>query len=210
MFYDRAEAGQKLTKELLKYKDKKSVLVLGMPRGGVITASKISKELNLPLDIIVARKIGAPGNPEFAIGAVAEKGEPILNDDLIGTRNISPEYLDKTITYERAEIKRRISEYRKGKSRLILKNKTVILVDDGVATGMSILAAISQIKSMDAKKITIAVPIIPNDSIDKIKKEVDEFIYLEAPETFFSVGQFYNCFDQVSDEEVKKILSKFG
>lgn len=209
MFYDRVEAGQKLVKELLQYQDRQSVIVLGMPRGGVITAAQIAQKLNCPLDIIVARKIGAPGNPEYAIGAVAQKGDPILNEELIGTGNITPDYLDQTISIQRAEIKRRLAQYRKGKPHLNLLGKSVILVDDGIATGMSILAAINQIKTMGAKKIVLAVPVIPFENIGKIKKEIDELIYLEAPRIFFAVGQFYNHFEEVTDEEVKKLLTKF-
>lgn len=206
MFYDRVEAGQKLAKELQKYQNKKDVIVLGMPRGGVITAAEVAKGLNIPLDIIVARKIGAPQNPEFAIGAVAETGEPILNEELIGTGDITPDYLDREISNQRLEIKRRLKKYCGNSPHLNLKNKTVILVDDGIATGMSLLAAISQVKSTLPKKIIIAVPVIPQDNITKIKKEVDELVYLDAPQIFYAVGQFYNHFPEVTDEEVKKLL----
>jgi predicted phosphoribosyltransferase len=206
MLYDRYDAGERLAKELNKYKNNNKVIVIGIPRGGVVVAFEVAKALNTPLDIVVARKISVPGNPEFAIGAVSEKGEIILNENSAETYKIADKYIKKEVEVQRAEVKRRLEEYRGGKDRLILKNKIVILVDDGIATGASIKAAISSVKAEDPQKILLAIPVAPPDTISELKKEVDEVVCLEQPETFFAVGQAYQIFDQTSDEEVKDIL----
>lgn len=209
MFYDRAEAAEKLAKVLENYKGKKNALVLAMPRGGVVLGRIVAEKLGLPLDIVIARKIGAPGNPEYAIGAVAEKGEPILNDEVIGTMGITPDYLDKEIERKRNEISQRLISFRGNKPALDLKNKQIILIDDGIATGMTAIASIEYLRSQKPQKIILATPVIPADNLPEIKQKVDQLIYLEAPEEFFSVGQFYEEFPQVSDEEVKKLLSNY-
>lgn len=206
MFYDRADAGEKLAKALESYKDQKDALILAMPRGGVEVAKKIAENLRLALDIVITRKIGAPGNSEYAIGAVASSGEPILNDEVIGTMGITADYLDNEIIKQREEIKRRLQLYRGNKASLNLKNKTVIIVDDGIATGYTILAALDFIKSQNPQKIVVAIPVAPEDVLKQIKNKVDDLICLEIPDEFFAVGQFYDQFDQVSDEEVTKLL----
>ncbi len=206
MFYDRYDAGQKLASVLGNYKSKNDAIVLAIPRGGVVVGFEIAKALRLPLDIVVARKIGAPGNAEFAIGAVSEKGEVILNKDSISEYQISKDYIKKEAKTQRQEVKRRLAEYRGIKEPANLKDKIVVIVDDGIATGASIKAAISSVKADVPKKVILAVPVAPPDTIRELKKEVDEVICLETPETFFAVGQFYQIFDQTSDEEVKDIL----
>lgn len=207
MFYDRAEAAEKLTKALQEHKGKKNALVLAMPRGGVVLGKIVANKLGLQLDIVIARKIAAPENPEYAIGAVAEKGEPILNDEVIGTMGITPDYLDREIERKRVEISQRLAVFRGNKPMPNLKNKEIILVDDGIATGMTAIASIEYLRSQNPKKIILVTPVIPASNLVEIKQKVDQLIYLEAPEEFFSVGQFYEDFPQVSDEEVKKLLS---
>ena len=206
MFYDRYEAGQKLAQALIKYKNNQEVIVLAIPRGGVVVGFEVAKALKVPLDIVVARKIGAPGNAEFAIGAVSEKGDIILNEESISEYQISRDYIKKEAKIQRQEVKRRLAEYREGKEPANLKDKIVIIVDDGIATGASIKAAISSVKADAPKKVILAVPVAPPDTVEELKKEVDEVVCLETPETFFAVGQFYQIFDQTSDEEVKEIL----
>ena len=207
MFYDRAEAGKQLVQKLSKYKNKSDTLVLALARGGIVIGDVVSKKLNIPLDIIIAKKIGAPRNPELAIGSVAESGDPILNEELIGTYGITADYLDSEISKVREEIKRRVKTYRGNKSARNLKNKTIILVDDGIATGKTMEAAISYLKDKQVKGIIIAVPIIARDTQELLKKQVDKLVSVNAPELFFAVGQFYEEFPQISDEEARKILS---
>lgn len=208
MFYDREDAAKKLATALQAYKNERDILILAVPRGGVILGKAIAQELNLPLDIVVAKKIGAPENPEYAIGAVTEKGEPILNDEVIGTMGITADYLDKEITEKRQEIKRRLQLYRGESPAKEIKNKTIILVDDGIATGLSILASIEYIRSQGPKKIIVAVPVAPKDELAKLKKQADEFISLENASEFFAVGQFYQNFQQVSDQQVIAALNR--
>lgn len=206
MFYDRADAGEKLAKALENYKDQKDALILAMPRGGVVVAKKIADNLRLPLDIVITRKISAPGNSEYAIGAVASSGEPTLNDEVIGTMGITADYLDAEIIKQREEIKRRLQLYRGGRTSPDLKNKTVIIVDDGIATGYTILSALDFIKSQNPQKVVVAIPVAPEDSLKEIKNKVNDLICLNIPDRFFAVGQFYDQFDQVSDEEVVELL----
>lgn len=202
---NRAEAGQKLAELLKQFKDAKETIIIALPRGGVVVGFEVAKELNLPLDIVVPRKIGAPGNPEFAIGAITESGEMILNEEVFG---ISESYLKSETEKERAEAERRLRLYRGSRLPLDLENKTVILIDDGLATGLTMRAAISSVKKMKAKKIIVAVPIAPPETVELIKKETDEIFYLEAPLLFGAVGAFYKEFGQTTDEEVIDLLKK--
>lgn len=204
MFKDREDAGERLSEKLIEYKNKNDVVVLAIPRGGIILGYKIAQNINVPMDIVVVRKIGAPDNPEFAVGAIDEKGGIIENPEV----ELSQEFLNKEVKKEKEEIKRRIKEYRGEKEELDIKNKIVLLVDDGIATGLTVIKAIDFIKSKNAKKIILAVPVIADDVLNTIEKIVDKVVYLESPVIFFAVGQFYYNFPQVSDEEVKKIMSK--
>ena len=160
MFKNRIEAGKKIAQKLISYKNNKNILVLGLPRGGIILANEIAKIINSQLDIIVPRKIGSPYDPEFAIGAITEEGEAFLNKDIINNYNISKEYIDKEIIKEKKEAKRRLKIYRGNKKLIDYKDKIIILVDDGIATGSTILAAIFSIKKFKPKKIIVAVPVL--------------------------------------------------
>ncbi len=205
MFKDRKEAGQKLTDKLKKYQNQKDTLVLAIPRGGVVVALEIAKGLNLPLDIVVVRKIGAPQDPEFAIGAVDEEGNIVKNLEV----EVSKEYLAKEAQKEKEEIKRRLKEYRGNKKEPDLEGKTIILVDDGIATGLTTIAAINFLKLKKTKEIILATPVIAKDALEKIKGKALKVYYLAAPELFFAVGQFYDFFPQTEDLEVKNILAEF-
>jgi putative phosphoribosyl transferase len=207
-FKNRPEAGQKLAETLGKFKDAKDTIILALPRGGVVVGFEVAQKLNLPLDIVVPRKIGAPANPEFAIGAITETGEGIFNEMIIGAYGITESYLQNEIKKEKAEAERRLKLYRGTRSPLDLKNKTVVIVDDGLATGLTMRAAVKTVKILGAGKIIVAIPVTPPDTADLIKKEVDELIYLDAPAFFGAVGEFYDEFGQTTDEEVIDLLKK--
>ena len=207
MFLDRVEAGQKLAEKLLKYKEM-GPIVLAIPRGGVVVASEVASALSCGLDLVIPRKIGAPNNPELAVGALAKEGAVILNKELTKSLNISPDYLREEIEKQVIEIKRRRQKYLGDRSSLDLRGKTVILVDDGLATGYTSLAAIKAVREDKPEKIVLAVPVAPREAIERLKNEVDELICLETPELFFAVGQFYYDFSQTTDEQVAEILTR--
>jgi predicted phosphoribosyltransferase len=208
IFNDRKEAGQKLVPLLKKYKNNPKAVILGLPRGGLVVAFEISQALNLPLDLVVPRKIGALGNPEFAIGAISEEGEAILNSEIISAAQISQSYLDLEIKKEKKEAQRRLQKYRKERPLLNLKGKIALLVDDGIATGNTMRAAIQSAKAKGSRKIVVVVPVCARDSFEIIKKEVDEIHCLDQPVFFGAVGAFYRVFPQTEDEEVIKIMEK--
>ena len=210
IFKNRLEAGQKLAEKLIKYKDQKNILVIGLPRGGLILAQEIAKKINSPLDIVVPRKIGAPNNPEFAIGAITEEGEPFLNEDIIDYYKISKEYIAQEIAQEKKEAQRRLKVYRGEKEVISYNDKIIILVDDGIATGSTMLAALAFLKKKKVKKIIVAVPVLARDTIKIIEKEVEELIYLEAPLFFGAIGAFYREFDQTTDQEVVAIMKNYN
>ncbi|MFH0867981.1 MAG: phosphoribosyltransferase family protein [Candidatus Woesearchaeota archaeon] len=204
IFKDRHEAGQQLAKELSKYKNKKDVIVLGIPRGGVEVAFNIAKTLKVPLSIIVTKKISHPHESEFAIGAVSP-GNYIIDENYAGEAD--EDYIEDTINEMNAEIKRLYKEYTRGKLPQ-LKNKIAIIVDDGLATGYTMLAAIKYIKSKNPKKVIAAIPVSAQDSYEKVKAIVDEVVCLQVPIFFSAVGSFYQDFTQLEDEEVKYYLGE--
>ncbi len=207
-FKDRHDAGKKLAKELKKYKNKKNVIVLAIPRGGVEVGYGVSKFLNVPLDIIVTKKIGLPGDAEFAIGSVGPDKKIMVDEETLKTYNVSKGYIDNQLREIGKEIARRYKVY-KGKYELHdLENNIVILIDDGVATGFTTKAAINYIKSQAPKKIILAVPVAPADFAESIKAEVDEFVCLHSTSFFFSISGFYESFPQLSDDEVKNYLKE--
>lgn len=204
MFQNRIEAGKKLAPEIKKAisaEDLEEAIILALPRGGVVTGAKAAKELKIPLDIIITRKIGAFLNSEYAIAAVSQN-ELIINP----RENPDPIYLQKEAKKQRKEILRREKVFRQGRPAPRLENKTVILIDDGLATGLTMKAAILEVKKQKAKRIIVAVPVAPPDTVSEISQMVDKIIFLDAPEPFFALGQFYQNFPQVSDEEVIRIL----
>ncbi len=208
LFRDRHDAGKQLVQSLSKYKGKKDAIVLGLARGGMVTAFEVAAGLNLPLNVIVVRKIGAPGNEELALGAIAEHGDGIFNEELIGMLGVSADSLKKEVARQKKILNERLALYRGKSPAPLLKGKTVILVDDGIATGASMRVAIQSVREADAKKIVLAVPVAAPDSMRKIEKEVDEVVCLSIPAFFQAVGAFYRDFDQTSDEEVIDLLKK--
>lgn len=210
MFIDRRDAGRRLAaavKERLG--ETKSVIVLGLPRGGVVVAQEVARVLRSPLDVVVVRKIGAPGTEELAIGAVGETGAPVLNDALIESVGVSSRYLAHAIEVARQEVRRRVEAYRAG-PRPDVHDKTVVLVDDGIATGYTVEAAIATLRGWQAARIVLAVPVAPPEAVARFRGLVDETVVLDAPPEFFAVGQFYEDFAQVSDDEVKAALSEMS
>ncbi len=207
LFKDRRDAGKQLVPHLDKYKDQKDIIVLGLARGGVVTAYEVASGLNVLLNVVVVRKIGAPGNEELAIGAIAEHGQGVFNEHLIGIFDVSSDYLKQEVERQKKILKIRLDRYRGNTPTPSLKGKTIILVDDGIATGASMLVAIQSVRDAGAKKIVLAVPVAAPDSLRKIQKEVDEVVCLSSPVFFEAVGAFYRVFEQTSDEEVMHLLA---
>lgn len=206
VFKDREAAGELLAKRLTDYQGKKDMIVLGIPRGGVVVASQIAKILNLPLDIVVTRKIGAPFQKELALGAVDPAGNVVWEKSLLADTQVNKEELTQDISREVVEIKRRQALYRGRRTPLDVSGKVVILVDDGVATGSTITSAIRFLKSAGSKEIILAVPVAAKESIRKVSEEVLETVVLYAPQHLVAVGSFYQNFNPVSDEEVIELL----
>lgn len=201
-YVDRRDAGQKLTLLLKAFEGDSDVLVLALPRGGVVVGYEIARELHLLFDIVVARKIGFPGNSEFAIGAITEDGEGVFDSAVIRAYRISSDYLEEEKEKEQREIFRRLQLYRGDRSPLVITGKKVILVDDGIATGATIRAAIQWVKRKAARSLVVAVPVASRESLEMIETDVDRVICPYVPEDFQAVGNFYEHFSQVSDEEV--------
>jgi len=206
LYRDRQDAARKLLPALQKYKGKKGVLILAIPRGALEMGAILRDELKIPLDIVVTKKIGAPGNEEYAIGSVAPDGSVEVNQEAMGLYGIPQSYIDDEAQRLKHVIKRRYEDYRGDPNPPVLKGKTVIVVDDGIATGFTTMAAIQYIRKQNPKKIILAVPVSASDSYKKLKSAVDEMICLDVRDDFFAVGQFYEVFNQVSDEEAKKLL----
>lgn len=204
-FKDREEAGQKLAEKLEKYAGKKDVVIYALPRGGVVIGKEVAKKLGCSLDVLIIKKIGHPFSEEYAIGAVSERGNVFFNEQEL--LNIDKEWLQKEVEKKKGEAKARRELYLKYSQPINPEGKTAIIVDDGVATGLTILAAIKEIKSKKPKKLIVAVPVSPKDTADKISEQVDEFISLSIPKMFLgAVGAYYNNFNQVSDQEVIGLL----
>jgi putative phosphoribosyl transferase len=209
IFSNRFEAGRQLAEKVLKVLglvSNSSLIVLAIPRGGILIGSQLSSVLSCPLDVVVTKKIGAPGNPELAIGAMGLKGKPVINEALATKVNADEDYLKSQISNLKSKLTSDTRKYRGDKSPLNLKNKIVIITDDGVATGATIKAAIEILRQENPRKIIVAVPVIAKDALKEIEGLADEVIYLEAPDLFFAVGQFYQDFKQITDREVKDLL----
>jgi len=234
-FHDRKEAGLLLAERLKVYvnnnnkttttfgleegegeaKNESFLLVMAIPRGGVILGDIIASELNIKMDIIICKKIGAQNNPELAIGAVMADGSYIINEEIVNRINTSQEYISTQVEIQKKEIERRLIEFRGNKEYDTdkLKDKVIILVDDGIATGATMLAAVKWLKEKHyCKRLIVAVPVAPLESsiLEKLKQIADKVIVIFTPYDFAAVGQFYEHFDQVSDKEVKEIMKKYG
>lgn len=209
LYKDRQDAGQQLANTLINYKDRKPV-VIALPRGGIVLGYEVAKALNAPLDIIVARKIGAPFQPEFGIGAIAPNGVCILDDESVKFVRASEAEIKRIVERETAEMNRRIKLYRGELPPPDLAGKTVIIVDDGLATGVTARAAVFSARQMNPEKIILAVPVSSPITADRFRKEkeLDKLICLSEPSDFYAVGACYENFEQVTDEEVINLLKK--
>ncbi|TYP49214.1 phosphoribosyltransferase [Thermosediminibacter litoriperuensis] len=206
MFKDRIDAGKRLSQVLEKYKNAGNAVVFAIPRGGVVVARVVCDYLNIPLDIVVARKIGAPFNEELAIGAVVPGGRIILNEDAVTILRVSEGYIEKQRQRKIEEIKRRLEKYRGSDAYGNLEGKTAIIVDDGIATGYTVKAAVEFVRSLNAGRIIVAAPVIAPDTLRELQDLVDEVAYIYSGEPFYAVGQFYREFPQVQDDEVLTML----
>ncbi len=204
MFKNRVDAAQKLAKKLVSLKDDKPV-ILAIPRGGVIIGDTIAKVLGVKLDIIVSRKVGAPHNPELAIGAVMHDSSFLPNMDIITSLNVPKKYIEQQVASELKEIERRLMKFR-GNTKYNLKDKTVIVVDDGIATGATMFAVVQWIKKQNPKKVIVAIPVGPQDTIEQLSG-IAQVVVLDSPVFFSAVGEFYEEFDQIEDSQVMEILN---
>jgi predicted phosphoribosyltransferase len=205
LFRNRVDAARRLASALADLAGKDAI-VLAIPRGGVVLGFEVARALGVPLDVIIPRKIGAPDNPELAIGAMTEDGTVILDQSLVNYLGVSEDYIKEESRRQRLEIERRLKLYRGNASYPNLKNRDVILVDDGIATGSTMKAALASVRKRGAKTIVIAIPVGPPSTIKELKKEADRVICLHTPESFYAIGQFYDDFTQITDEEVKSLL----
>jgi putative phosphoribosyl transferase len=205
MFRDRRDAGVKLASEL---RSTPPAVVVGLPRGGVIVADEVAKALDMPLDIALVRKLGAPGEPELGIGAIAENGVEVLNIGLIDMLGISPAALDREREHQRHELERRSRLYRSGRKPLEVTNRRAILIDDGLATGATATAAARSLRARGASALILAVPVGAPTAVRDLSEEVDEVVCLEQPVLFRAVGQWYEDFRQTTDAEVLECLTK--
>lgn len=207
MFVNRKEAGMRLAERLLEYRGK-DVVVLAIPRGGVVVAFEVAQRLGVPLDLIIPRKLGAPFNPELAIGAVTQDGTIVLNHDIVEELGVPKTFIDLEVSEQIREIDRRMKRYRGDRPFPDLKSKTVILIDDGIATGATVRAAVQSIMKSNPGCVVIAVPVAPPEAVKSLAKEADRVVALETPAWFAAIGQFYENFDQTSDEEVIGLIAK--
>ena len=206
IFADRIDAGERLAKGLAHLAGSECV-VLAIPRGGVIVGEVIARELAAPLDVVVPRKIGAPGNPELAIGAVAP-GIRVLDPRMVGALGVTDRYLEREIAEQEAEIERRQHAYRGGRPPQPVEGRVAIVVDDGVATGSTAVAALRWARARGAERVVLAVPVAPPQSLERLRAEADEVVVLETPQPFLAVGEWYRDFDQTTDEQVVEALAR--
>ena len=207
-FPNRADAGRRLAEKLEQYAGRDDVIVLGLPRGGVPVAYEVAQRLGVPLDVFIVRKLGVPGFEELALGAIASGGVRVLNDDVVRVLPNASELVESVTARETAELQRREQAYRDGRPPPELRGRVVILVDDGLATGATMRAAVAALRQLGAAKIVVAVPVGAADTCRELEEEVDEIVCAMAPEWFQAVGQFYEDFSQTSDDEVRELLAR--
>jgi predicted phosphoribosyltransferase len=205
-FQNRADAGRQLANELSAYRKRTDVLVLALPRGGVPVALEVAEALDAPLDVFLVRKLGVPGHEELAMGAISTGGVRILNDQVVEYLHVSRQAIEEATAHERRELERRERRYRHGRDPVDPRGKIVLVVDDGIATGASMLAAVEALRKLGPSRIVVAVPVAPPSTIRKLAAVADEVICVFAPEPFDAVGRFYEDFAQTTDEEVCAIL----
>jgi putative phosphoribosyl transferase len=205
-FTDRREAGRELAAKLQRYAGRGDVVVLALPRGGVPIAVEVAEALDAPLDVFVVRKLGMPGHPEFAIGAIASGGVRVLSDDVIRWYAVPESAIEAIVRQELAELERRERDYRQGRPLTNLRGRTVILVDDGLATGASMRAAVEAVRAHHPARVVVAVPVGAPSTCQELGEVADEVVCARTPEPFSAVGRWYRDFVQVTDEEVRALL----
>ena len=208
LFNDRADAGKKLAKKLSEYANRSDVIILALPRGGVPVAFEVAKELNVKMDVFIVRKLGVPGNEELAMGAIASDNIRVLNEDVIRSFQIPQSVIDEVAVNELRELERRERLYRGNRPKPDISGSTVILIDDGLATGATMRAAAAAVKTKNPAKIVIAVPTAASDTCSAFENEVDKTICVATPEPFYVVGAWYEDFSQTTDKEVCELLNK--
>jgi putative phosphoribosyl transferase len=208
MFRDREEAGDRLASEMVE-RITDPATVLAIPRGGIVVAAPVARALDAPLDVVIPRKLGAPGNPELAIGAVAP-GVTVLHERAVRRLRVPPEYVEREAARQQDEIVRREAAYRGGRAPAPIERRTVAVVDDGVATGATAVAALRWARAAGSARVIFAAPVGPPAARARLEAECDEVVLLLEPETFFAVGEWYRDFDQVTDEQVIEILRRTG
>lgn len=208
LFKDRRDAGKKLAEQLSAYEGRSDVIVLALPRGGVPVAYEVAQTLDVPLDIFIVRKLGLPGHEELAIGAIASGGVRVLNDDIIRTLKIPERVIDTVAGRELRELERRERAYRGDRPAPEVRNRAVILIDDGLATGASMRAAVAGLRALHPAKIVVAVPTAAPETCAALEPEVDQIVCAMTPEPFYGVGRWYEDFSQTTDEEVRMLLEQ--
>ena len=207
-FRNRTEAGQLLTRKLARYAGRDDVFVLALPRGGVPVAYEVAKHLNAPLDVIIVRKLGVPGQEELAMGALASGGIRVLNGEVVDSLRISDEVIDAVAAREEKELVRRERAYRGQRNRIEVEGRIVVLVDDGIATGSTMRAAVNALRQQQPKRVIVAVPTAAASTYREFQNEADEMVAVMAPELFYGVGQWYEDFSQTTDQEVRQLLDQ--
>jgi predicted phosphoribosyltransferase len=208
VYRDRAEAGRLLATALQRYEGRSDAVVFGLPRGGVPVAAEVARVLHLPLDVLVVRKLGAPGQEELAIGAIGEGGARVLNEGLIRTLGLRQDEIDRMVAEEVRELERWVDVCRGGHTALSVAGKTAIVVDDGVATGATMRAGLQSLRARGVARTVAAAPVGAENSVSALGDEADEVVVLETPEWFNSVGQWYEDFSQTKDDEVRELLAE--
>lgn len=208
VYLDRAEAGVVLARQLARFANREDVVVLALPRGGVPVAAEVARVLNAPLDVFVVRKLGLPGHEELAIGAIAPGGVCILNDDVLRYVGLPAPVLEVVKQRERLELERRELLYREGRVAVEIEGRTVILVDDGLATGSSMLAAVEAVRRLKPARVIVAVPVAAEEAFETLRRAADECVSASTPDPFIAVGRWYRDFTQTTDDEVRDILAR--
>lgn len=208
IFRDRADAGRRLAAELTDYADRPDVLVLALPRGGVPVAYEVAKALRAPLDVFLVRKLGVPGHEELAMGAIASGGVRVLNEDVVRYSRISGNMIDRVTEREQRELERRERAYRDDRPAPEVSGRTVILIDDGLATGSTMRAAAAALRAKQPAQLVVAVPVAAPETCDEFRSEVDAIVCAVTPEPFRGVGLWYDDFSQTTDEEVRDLLAR--
>ena len=205
-FRDREQAGQLLAEALDGYADRSDALVLALPRGGVPVGAEVARRLSAPLDLMLVRKLGVPGHEELAMGAVASGGVRVLNEDVVRALELDEDTIEAVADAERRELERRDHAYREGRPYPDVSGRTVILVDDGLATGATMRAAVAAVRKLDPARIVVAVPVAPPQTCELLRDEADEVVCLSSPDAFMAIGVWYDDFPQLSDDEVRELL----